>query len=338
MNVDANYFPEEGTAPRIAVDHLHAHPGVEISSADLAVLMRVEIKNVSGTLARAVDAGLIVKRRDGRACFYGVIGARQPASHDAIARMAVIKLRNTMLSSVTLADLCHTSPDVIDAALAPLVAAHKLTRIDVLRSGVPMFDYRYSAAWVPSDADFKFTAPGTAPHPAVSPVAPPAPKRIAPAPAPKPALAPRPAPVAPPVNPASPWYKLGNRDQKPADMTAATPAAEPYDALAAGAELGRKMGVPAEKLEDAAAALGWQLNQVNGLDDATLDAARSTDTLPNILEADDLVMAINSRGEFVIDLGNGGGLIKFPPAQALCLKRFLDNTSVLEELASQGAV
>lgn len=311
MNFVANYCPEEGTGPRLAVDYLRAHPGVEVSSADLAVLMRVEIKNVSGTLTRAVSSGLIAKRREGRACYYWVDGTtaaahlgadlQQQADPNAIARMAVIKLKGAVLSSVVLAEQCHTTPEVIDAALSSLVDEHKLTRISVLRGGVEMFDYRYSAAWVPKEADFAFNAPAHVPHPALSPVAPPKPR-------------PAPAPTSAPVKPI-----------------------QPRDALEAGAELGRKMGIPDSKLADAAKALGWQIGKVTGLDGATLEASQSTDTLPNIFEADDMVMAINSRGEFVIDLGDGD-LVKFPPAQALCLKRFLDNTSVLEELSAQGAV
>lgn len=302
MNVDASYFPEEGTGPRAAVEYLRAHPGVEVSSADMAVLMRVEIKNVSGTLTRAVESGLIAKRREGRACYYWVERKKLPqADHAAIARMAVIKLKGAVLSSVVLAEQCHTTPEVIDAALSPLVDAHKLTRISVLRGGVEMFDYRYSAAFVPKEGDFAFDAPAHVPHPALSQIAPP-----------KPHLAPAPTPA-----PVKPIY--------------------PRDALEAGAELGRKVGIPDSKLADAAKFLGWQISNATSLDGATLEASQSAGTLPNILEADDMVMAINSRGEFVIDLG-GGDLVKFPPAQALCLKRFLVNTSVLEELDARGSV
>lgn len=331
MSAAPAYYPETGTAPFNAVELLRQTPGKEISSAELASVMKCEIKNVSGTLARAVDAGLLIKRRDGRACFYRISNTVEPrpaepdmllhADHAAIARMAVIKLKGTMLGSVALAIACNTTPDVIDAALAPLVDAHKLSRISVLRGGKEMFDYRYSATWVPKDADFEFEAPGAAPQPSLSEIAPPASKPVA---TPK-----KPAPVPPVTNPPSPWHKDGPSNRKPAVV--------PHDALAAGAELGRKIGLSPDKARDAALFLGWQLHQAGLLDGATLDAATSTETIPNVMEASDMVMAINSRGEFVIDLG-GGDLVKFPPSQAMSLKRFLDNTSVLEELAGQGAL
>lgn len=328
MNTVTDYYPESGTGSFAVVELLRKNPSAEFVSAELAKVMQCTIKSVSGSLARAVDSGLLVKRREGRKTFYsyGAVtppdparGALlQPMPHSAIARMAAIKLKDgATLSSVTLAEQCHTTPEVIDAALAPLANAHKLTRISVLRRGVEMFDYRYSAFWAPKEADFDFEAPANVPHSALSPVAPPKPR-------------PAPAPTPSPVNPATPWRKLGS-------LVGMNKAIEPCDALASGAVLGQKMGVPDSNLADAAKALGWQIGKATGLDGATLEASQSTDTVPNILEADDMVMALNSRGEFVIDLG-GGDLVKFPPAQALCLKRFLDNTSVLEDLASQGAV
>lgn len=344
MNTTIGYYPEVGTGPHAAVELLRNSRSAEVASAELATVMRCEIKNVSGSLARAVDSGLLVKRREGRACFYSYGNGTPPdpardallqqANHGAIARMAVVKLKGQMLGSVALAIACHTTPEVIDAALAPLVDAHKLTRISVLRSGVEMFDYRYSATWVPKDADFAFNAPDAAPHPALSPVAPPTIRRVSVDPLP------RPAPAKPAPKPAVTLRELRSQ---------AAPPTQPYDALVAGGELGRGMGMPIEQTAAKSSAvfgdLGWIINPVETiggerathLDEATLDAAMSLETVPNILEADDMVMALNSRGEFVIDLG-GGDLVKFPPAQALCLKRFLDNTSVLEDLAAQGAV
>lgn len=326
----ATYYPETGTGPFAAVELLRKTPGHEISSAELAKVMGCEIKNISGSLARAVATGLLIKRRDGRACFYSYGSGHPPAvpadallrqaDLGAIARMAVVKLRGTMLGSVALAIACNTTPAVIDAALDPLVRSHKITRISVQRQGVEMFDYRYSATWVPKDADFEFSGPTIAPHPTLSPVAPPAVKPAAPVK--------KPAPVPPAVNPASPWHKDGNASR--------TAASQPHDALVAGGELGRKIGLPNKQTTESGALLGWQLHKGSVLDDATLDAATSAETIPNVLEASDMVMAINSRGEFVIDLG-GGDLVKFPPSQALSLKRFLDNTSVLEELAGQGS-
>lgn len=114
---------------------------------------------------------------------------------------------------------------------------------------------------------------------------------------------------------------------------APAPCAPVSDVLVSGGELGRKPEAPATP----PAALGWQIGQPAELDRATIDAVASRDTAINVLEADDMVCAINSRGDFVIDLGDGD-LVKFPPAQALYLKRFLDNTSMLEELAAQGQI
>ncbi len=85
----------------------------------------------------------------------------------------------------------------------------------------------------------------------------------------------------------------------------------------------------------ASASLGWQVGQAEGLDSATLDAVMDQTTAPNVLEANDLVCAINSRGELVIDLGEDT-LIKFPPVQALALHTFLGNTSVLQNLQQRG--
>lgn len=54
-----------------------------------------------------------------------------------------------------------------------------------------------------------------------------------------------------------------------------------------------------------------------------------------VLEAVDTVCAMNSRGELAIDLGDGHQ-VKFQADQALIVKRFLANTSVLEELHSMN--
>jgi hypothetical protein len=88
-----------------------------------------------------------------------------------------------------------------------------------------------------------------------------------------------------------------------------------------------------------AASLGWEVRQVGGqadrLDNATLDAVIDQATAPNVLEANDLICAINSRGELVIDLGEDT-LIKFPPVQALSLHTFLVNTTILQNLQQRG--
>jgi hypothetical protein len=50
---------------------------------------------------------------------------------------------------------------------------------------------------------------------------------------------------------------------------------------------------------------------------------------------DDLVCAMNSLGELALDLGEER-VITFPPAKAYLLKQFLVNTTVLEQIQSQG--
>jgi hypothetical protein len=63
------------------------------------------------------------------------------------------------------------------------------------------------------------------------------------------------------------------------------------------------------------------------------NAAQASGT-PIVLTAQDPVCAMNSKGEFAIDLGNGRH-VSFKAADALVVKRFLDNTSVLEDLAGK---
>lgn len=64
----------------------------------------------------------------------------------------------------------------------------------------------------------------------------------------------------------------------------------------------------------------------------------ASNDVPKIFEAEeDLVCAINSKGELVIDLGGTSNIvIQFAPKQAQGLQRFLDNTSVLAELSARG--
>lgn len=64
----------------------------------------------------------------------------------------------------------------------------------------------------------------------------------------------------------------------------------------------------------------------------------ASNDVPKVFEADDdLVCAINSKGELVIDLGGANNIVvQFPPKQALALQSFLDNTSLLYELSAKG--
>lgn len=64
------YRPEPGTAPAKAVEHFDANPGQELPSAELAAMLGIEKKNVSGALANAVKYGLLKIERRGRSCFY----------------------------------------------------------------------------------------------------------------------------------------------------------------------------------------------------------------------------------------------------------------------------
>ncbi len=109
----------------------------------------------------------------------GVPVAVADLSHEAVARRAVAMLRGTTIGSTTLASSCKVAPAFIDAALAPLVDAGKLMRINAFRHGGAEFDYRWSATWVPQDSDYALCkGGGTAPSPGISPVAPPAPGKL----------------------------------------------------------------------------------------------------------------------------------------------------------------
>ena len=323
------YVPMRGSAGDKIVRHFIANPTAEVASPQVAAIAGITTANVYGAIHKSVEAGLLTIRSDRGINYYraGPYIDRMPpaeqgddtaprtdavesAGLDMIARLAVIKLKGQMLSSGTLAEACSTTQENIDRALAPLVSAGKLLRIDVLRDGQATFDYRWSAAYVPSPEDWlSVRDSATTPTPHISPVAPPKvvtqPK--APAPAPKPASSPDAAP-------------------KPAPKPAAkpTPAPEPVDALQAGAELGRRTRP-----------LGFVINAPAS---PLLHELLHTNVVPSATEANDMLCAINSRGELAIDLDGTGDVITFPPAQALSLKRFLDNTSILEELAGQGLI
>lgn len=259
-------------------------------------------------------------------------------AYDVLARAAVVKLRDKLLSSVQLAAACSCSPAQIDTALAPLVDAHKLTRVTVMREGIKMFDYRYSAAWVPASEDFNFTTGGTAPVAELSP----APER-------------RPVPWEA-NNPKTPWRQSTTGRSAGATAAVAAPAGQPSTTWTAPQMLNLPVVEMSQGQETATLlkvkATGFPplLPEFSEALKASADepTPQAAGTAPQAygwaaaepsqtLVADDLVCAINSRGEFVLDLG-GDQIVRFPPAQALVLKRFLDNTSVLEELAAGGAL
>lgn len=82
----------------------------------------------------------------------------------------------------------------------------------------------------------------------------------------------------------------------------------------------------------AARALGWQ--QV-GEEPAQHLAVPKQEHERETIGPDELVCAMNSKGELALDFLDGQQ-VQISPAQALTLKRFLDNTSVLEELAARS--
>jgi hypothetical protein len=361
----STYTPSPGSYGAAALAHLQAAYPNPVSGTQLAELLGIESKNVMPAVRGAIEHGMVTSERIGNRNLYRSVGEASnqwPLSMEELnllARRAIGLLSGATRSSVDLAGACNATKADIDTALDPLVQARKLIRVDVMRGGQPMFDYRYGAAWVPRDADFDQGAGSPVPAPKVSPVAAPAP---APAPVPVPAPAPAPAPEAKVTNPASPWRKpnhlqlpgspvLAERVQPaqapgpvaPAPAPAEKPApkeptAKPAaDALASGAELGKKTRAPVVPVFTSPKNLGWKIGQP-AVEPSVRDAiASGQETMPGCLEADDLVCAINSRGELVLDLG-GDEIVKFPPVQALYLKRFLDNTSVLEELAAQGSL
>jgi hypothetical protein len=103
------------------------------------------------------------------------------------ARQAVAHLRKRPAGTGELARACSVDPSFLDDALAPLVDAGKLMRVNAFRNGATEFDYRFSATWVPMDGDFDLCiGGGHAPVAAISPIAPATPSRLAPAAPPEP--------------------------------------------------------------------------------------------------------------------------------------------------------
>lgn len=324
------YTPALGSQAAIGMAHIRSMHPAPVSGTDLAELLRCDSKNVFQAMRRCVEYGLVTLNKVGVRNMYQLTdkGALEtPETSEAsaeqlqaYAKRAVIMMRNLVKSSVDLAAWCNTTPTIIDKALAPLVNEGKLVRVDVLRGGQTMFDYRWGATYVPKDADFGGTAVAAAPEHRVQPVA----DKITPKVAKK---------VGAPVNPASPWRTQGH--QLPG-----SPDLKPRDALAAGAELGRVTpatekpeqtitpevkataeATPTIKAREMAEALGWM---------PQLDAPILTDDEP------EPEFGITNRGELTILTTTGD--VELGARHALALKRFLDNTSILEELAAGGAL
>lgn len=319
------YTPALGSQAAIGMAHIRACHPAPVSGSDLAELLHCDSKNVFQAMRRCVDYGLIKLEKAGvrnlytlteREALRGPDPAEVSAEQlQAYAKRAVIMLRGQTKSSVDLAAWCNTTPAIVDKALADQVNAGHLVRVDVLRGGQTMFDYRWGATYVPKDADFDIAGCGQAPEPRVQPVE----NKALP---PKPKKAP-----GTPTNPASPWRKEGNL-QLPG-----SPDLKPRDALASGADLGKKEAstedivVPDFKTKDAETMLGWQVEKVLSGSQSELEAG-DEEFWPEF--------SITNRGFMVIT--NGVGVVELEAKEALALKRFLDNTSILEELAAGGAL
>lgn len=300
--------------------------------------------------------------------------ASDPPQPLQLARRAVGYIKKGTIGSAELAKLCQTTAPAVDAVLDPLVVPGRLIRVSVLRRGAPEFDYRLSAAWAPQEADFAVCAAvGTPPTPSISPVAPPSPKAISAPPSVRPQATiaersqasrnggassaanrtleqslstaaslgwapaaraenqPTAAPVAPAASqPAAP-------PQAPAPVVAApthdTPPAQPV-----ASRLVRAVNALATQTgEDAGRILDWLCD--DGLAQMALAFTGASQEVPGtgVLRVDDLVCAMNSRGELALDLDQARQVV-FPPAQALYLMRFLVNTTILEALDATGCV
>ena len=330
------YTPALGSQAAIGMAHIRAMHPAPVSGTDLAELLNCDSKNVLQAMRRCVDYGLLQIEKVGVRNLYTLtekeaLRGPEPAEVSAeqlqaYAKRAVIMLRGQTKSSVDLAAWCNTTPAIVDKALADQVDAGHLVRVDVLRGGQKMFDYRWGATYVPKDADFEESRGGQAPEPRVQPVddkaLPPKPKK---------------APGTP-TNPASPWRKEGNL-QLPG-----SPDLKPRDALASGADLGRKDAAAApapapvslppitpevEGPNSAAGQFGW-------VDQLVEPEARR---LIDLHDEDDqgVEFSITHKGTLYID-SISGQLTQLSFREALALKRFLENTSVLEELAAGGAL
>lgn len=227
-------------------------------------------------------------------------------AREAVARAAVAHLRKQTLGSAALAGLCHVSAAEIDAALAPLADAGKLTRLNVLRSGRPEFDYRWGATWVPSDADFdSCRRTDSAPVASVSPVAAAAPGGSA-------GVASRPD------------------TSRPYSETPVESGRRGGASRRAGIGLDRALAQPPHSL-------GWEAAPTRKVQPAAATSAAPDDDITRVeLEATDLVCALNSRGELALELADGGPLVKFKPKAALILTRFLAGNTVLEQMHARG--
>lgn len=330
------YTPTLGSQAAIGMAHIRACYPAPVSGSDLAELLHCDSKNVFQAMRRCVEYGLVTLNKVGVRNMYQLTdkGALEtPETSEAsaeqlqaYAKRAVIMMRNLVKSSVDLAAWCNTTPTIIDKALAPLVNEGKLVRVDVLRGGQTMFDYRWGATYVPKDADFDGAGCGQAPEPRVQPVE----NKTLP---PKPKKAP-----GTPTNPASPWRKEGNL-QLPG-----SPDLKPRDALASGADFGRvtPATTPLEQTitpEVKATAEAIPTVKAREMGEALLGWIPQLDAPSAVADTDDEIppeFTISNTGLLCILSDTGD--IELEARHALALKRFLDNTSILEKLAAGGAL
>lgn len=330
------YTPALGSQAAIGMAHIRSMHPAPVSGSDLAELLHCDSKNVFQAMRRCVEYGLITLNKVGVRNVYQLtareaLNGQQPEEVtaeqlQAYAKRAVIMLRGQTKSSVDLAAWCNTSPAVIDKALADQVTAGHLVRVDVLRGGQTMFDYRWGATYVPKDADFDQAGHGQVPEPRVQPVE----DKALP---PKPKKAP-----GKPTNPASPWRQEGNL------KLPGSPDLKPRDALASGADLGRKDAAadpapaPVSPLpitpevngpNSGASQFGWVDQMVEPEAQHAIDLNDEDDQ--------GVEFSITHKGTLYID-SISGQMTQLSAREALALKRFLDNTSILEELAAGGAL
>jgi len=280
-----------------------------VTNGEVAEAAGLKSENAGGALSGGINSGWLfkAKRKLEHTRYFGtqqaatdwLCGEHPPGTildhvtHSVIARAAVKSFRaGDIRSSFELAERCSCTPEILDQAFAPLVDAGKLLRVPTQRSGIDMFTYRFSSCWVPKDEDFNFHAAGATPKAAVSPVAPPKAKALSTAQAPG---------SKPPAAPAK-------ARAAPATTPTWSPAPSPSN-------------------------LGFAIasQPLAGTGGASLDAVVECEG-NSLIDAGDLAFAINSEGEFVIDLGQGD-LVRFSAGRALQLKRFLGNTTILEALA-----
>ncbi|MGE4244051.1 MAG: hypothetical protein AB7E83_26655, partial [Ramlibacter sp.] len=268
-----------------------------------------------------------------------------PVSHDCVdvARACVKSLRAGMLSSTAMAASCGVTPVLVDTSLAPLVDAGKLMRIPVLRDQVAQFDYRFSSRGLPTEEDFELCRGATvAPVATISPVAPAAPAPL------------RHERKPPPLNELT-------REAGRAGAASRVASRGLERSLASPASLGWAVAPASASEEPAAAAADCPAQAVEGASQAAPTPEAESISLPpaeppvpapttsepeplasprivgGVLHVDDFVCAVNSHGELALDFG-GAGQALFPPAQALYLKRFMQNTTVIESLLERGLV